>query len=174
MARFFKEPQPFPDIHLTLVTTVFEFVGDGNTAEFSIPVTATANPTKTVLMKGTMQIEFPDTEEPTLVTSEKGRTFPGAVAIGKRKFTTRALEDDTQLGCVQPDKGYKINMVSQDFGANGALAVPIGYVAFVFGTEYTMNDIPCSTDMVFAVRTTSAVVRASAPCRVVMFNAVPT
>lgn len=172
MARFFKEPQAFPDLHLTLSTTVFEFVGDGNTAEFSMPVTATDNPIRTMLIKGTMQIEFPDTNEPTVVTSEKGQTFPGVASIGKKKFITKALEDDTQLGCAQPEAGYKIAMVSQDFGAGGALSVPIGYVAYVFGVAYTVNDIPCSADMVFAARTTSAVVKAEGPCRVVMFTAI--
>lgn len=173
MARYFKEPQAFPDLHMTLVTTVFEFAGDGNSVEFSTPVTATANPIRTLLTKGTMQISFPDTDEPPIASSEKGRAFPGPNAIGKLKFRSEALEDDTQVACVQPDKGYKVTMVLQDFGANGSLAVPIGYVAFVFGSAYTVNDIPCSADMVFAVRTTSAVVRATDTCRVVMFTAVP-
>lgn len=171
MARLFKDPQKYPKLNFDSVISVFENANEPNETTLSAPMTLENNRIKTMLVKGGIRMSFPNTDEQPVETSEIGRVFPGPPALGKTKFSTIGLVDDTQFVCIQPYPNYTVSYVSQDLGAGGALALPVGYLAYVFGSAYTVNDIPCTSDMVFAVENNQGVLRAQGNCRVVMFTA---
>ena len=173
MARLFKNRQEHPKLNFDSVISVFEYANEPNETTLNAPMTLENNRIKTMLVKGGIRMSFPDTNEPPVETSEIGRVFPGPPALGKSKFSTIGLVDDTQFVCIQPHLNYAISYVTQDLGDGGALALPVGYLAYVFGSAYTVNDTLCTSDMVFAVESNQGVLRAQGNCRVVMFTAWP-
>ena len=173
MARLFKEPQQYPKLNFNSVISVFENANEPNETTLNAPMTPENNRIKTMLIKGGIRMSFPDTDEQPVETSEIGRVFPGPPALGKSKFSTVGLVDDTQFVCVQPHPNYTVSYITQDLGAGGALTLPVGYLVYVFGVAYTVNDIPCTSDMVFAVENNQGILRAQGNCRVVMFTAHP-
>jgi hypothetical protein len=171
MARLFKNRQEYPKLNFDTVISVLEYANEPSNTTLSAPMTLENNRIKTMLSKGGVRVSFPDTDEPPVETSEIGRVFPGPAPLGKMKFSTVGLVDDTQFVCIQPYPNYMMSYVTQDLEAGGALALPVGYLAYVFGSTYTVNDNPCTSDMVFAVENNQGVLRAQGNCRVVMFTA---
>jgi len=171
MARLFKDQQKYPKLNFDTAISVFEYANEPSVVTFNAPMTLENNRIKTMLIKGGIRMSFPDTDDSPVETSEIGRVFPGPAALGKSKLSTIGLVDDTQFVCIQPHQNYTISYVTQDLGAGGSLALPVGYLAYVFGSAYTVNDIPCASDMVFEVENNQGVLRAQGDCRVVMFTA---
>lgn len=171
MARLFKNRQEYPKLNFDTVISVLEYANEPSNTTLNEPMTLENNRIKTMLIKGGVRVSFPDTDEPPVETSEIGRVFPGPAPLGKTKFSTVGLVDDTQFVCVQPHLNYMMSYVTQDLGDGGALALPVGYLAYVFGSAYTVNDTPCTSDMIFAVESNQGILRAQGTCRVVMFTA---
>jgi hypothetical protein len=171
MARVNKLSQNYPKLNLKSVISVFEYADEPSETTLSAPMTLENNRIKTMLVKGGIRMSFPDTDEQPVQTSEIGRVFPGPPALGKTKFSTVGLVDDTQFVCVQPYPNYTVSYVPTDLTTGDELELPIGCLTYVFGSAYTVNDTPCTSDMVFAVENNQGVLRAQGNCRVVMFTA---
>lgn len=171
MARLFKSPQKYPNLNFDTVISVFEFANEPNDTTLNAPMTLENNRIKTMLLKGGIRMSFPDTEEQPVETSEIGRVFPGPPALGKTKFSTVGLVDDTQFVCVQPYPNYTIYYTCQDLTAGGEATLQKGYLAYVFGTEYSVNNTPYTSTRAFAVENNQSTLKTKSHCRIVMFKA---
>jgi hypothetical protein len=161
----------FKTLKIRLIDQTFEFAGDNNSVEIGIAAT-TDIPIKSMLTKGSIQFEMPDTNV-TTITKSPGAIFPGPNALSQKKFKITALEDDTHIHCVQPlYSEEKIVYTESDLNAGSSLNVSKGQLVFVFGDSYKILDNNYSTFRIFAVQNTDALIQAISDCKVIAFKSI--
>lgn len=175
MAHLVSKPVVFGALNLQVITTVWEYAGDVQVTVLKGPLGSHDPHIKTVLVKGSVRVEYPDTDAPDVIESAPNcRIFPSPNAIGKKMFRHTTLEDNTQSQCVQPLIGYRI-ITEKDVAlvAGDTLAITKGVVVFVFGDSYTINGDVQEGFHAFAVQNNDIVVNANATCRTIVFKSVP-
>lgn len=172
MARYFKANADFAELHLRLVEQVYEFAGETNDVVFVSPMSNDFY-TKSILVKGSMQIFFPDSNDPAIIAKGMAKVWPAEEVIGKTKVSSITLEDDTHVMCIQPYSGYKTNHTDTTLQVSGNLIVDVGNLLFVSGSNYTINDKTYTDFNVFAVQNAPVNISATESCRAIVFRAVP-
>lgn len=171
MSRYFKVPAEFPALHLQVFTQVYEFAGETNNVTLSTPQTDNPN-IKTILVKGSIQLSYPDTDTPTQIVRATGRVWPTDEAIGKTKVSSVMLENDVEVMCVQPYDTYKITYNTHYLAPGESVTVQAGVLVFVFGTDYTVNAGAHSSFQIFALQNSDATIAATSDTKVVVFKAI--
>jgi len=175
MAHLVSKPVVFEALHLRVATTVWEYAGDVQVTALKGPLGSDDPHIKTVLIKGSVRVEYPGTDAPDVTESAPNcRIFPSPNAVGKVMFRHITLEDNTQSQCVQPLTGYRI-ITEKDvtLNAGDTLAIAKGVMVFVFGDSYTINGDVQEGFHTFAVQNNDIVVNANATCRGIVFKSIP-
>jgi hypothetical protein len=88
-------------------------------------------------------------------------------------FLVTADEDDTQLHCVHPYPGCKIEINRVPLAAGETHTISQGTISLIFGTGFTVNG-NASTDnpKILVCQNSSADIVASAECEIIKFTAV--
>lgn len=131
---------------------------------------------KHVVFEGAFTVSFPGTNEPD-EPGVPGEVFPRreAYAVDGSRFTVTATSPNSVYYCVFPIyENDKIKQVDTVIDPGGSITVNTCTVAFVFGTDFTVNGVATtSTAKVIACETQSAaIVAQTGTCQVIEFTVV--
>lgn len=174
MTRYVNIPAKFDQLNLQIQATLYSQAGDSNLVEISesMPLIQSLD-AKTVLTRGTIRMEFPDTDTPGIEQTPRfARVWPVEESVAKKKVNSIALEDNTEFQCVQPYVGYKIEYTDHNLSINETLTVTPGVMLYVFGDSYDINGNSYSGFQILAIQNNSVIITAISTCRVISFKSV--
>ena len=88
-------------------------------------------------------------------------------------FLITADEDDTQLLCVRPYPGYKIDTNRALLAAGETHTISQGTISLIFGTNFTVNgNVSTDNPKILVCQNGSADIVATAECEIIKFTAV--
>lgn len=171
MTRTVNSAIKFPKLNLSLVETIFSSAGEVNESELLRPLQPNT-PVRTFTFRGGKRIDFPDTNQESVTYNAPSKIAPGPIFFGKKRFVTTILEDDTRDYCIQPlSNVYVLESSITNVDTGNTMNISCGCLIFVVGTNYTINNIICSENELFAVENNDAMIVASNSCEVYMFRA---
>ena len=176
MARIIHAPHAFLPLKLIVTLTIYDFEGTVHEVYLPVPISPDKIDVRTILVKGRIKIEFPDTDEPSFIATAPGRIHPlNPEVLGKNKVKSTMLEDGVEIQCVCPFPNYKIvcNEIDLETVEASTHTIEKGQLAFIFGDSYTVNGKYYSSFEMFAVQSNDVNVKASKSCHIVTFKAVP-
>ena len=172
MTRIVKAANKFPNLNLSVIETVYTSAGEVIESRFANPILENGN-IKTFTFKGSKQIEFPDTEQPTEICYAPSLIAPGSIIAGKKHFKTTILEDDTRDYCVQLlTNNYLLSASITEIFASNFLDITKGCLIYVYGTNYKLNNTICTNSELFALENNDVKIIAINSCKIYMFRAV--
>jgi hypothetical protein len=87
-------------------------------------------------------------------------------------FLITADEDDTQLHCVHPHPGYKININRVTLASGDAHTISQGTISLIFGAGFTVNgNASVDNPKILVCQNGDAEIVASADCEIIKFTA---
>jgi len=175
MTKYINIPRRFEKLNLQIQTTRYSRAGDSVLVEINqnTPLDQSFG-TKTVLTRGSMRMEFPDSDTPAReATPRSAKIFPIDASVGKTKIKSIALEDNTEFQCIQPYSDYKIAYTDHNLSTNETLTLSPGVILYVFGDSYDINGNSYSGFGLFAIENNTVIITATDTCRVVSFESVP-
>ena len=141
-----------------LVKTQFGDIGDQ--VEFTMPTAGTLTPEnftrKTIVTAGKFCTHFEDGDDITMVKE----AWPLREHVHPGKFTTTALEKNSQYYCVIPVNSRELVISTQELESGQTVELLVGTINFVYGEDYIVNDKVCNTTDVFAVDKQTAILTA--------------
>ena len=187
MARLVHNPLWLPELNLRIMTQIFENAGDYNEITFHDSTHPEIVLAKTFLVKGTASVSSAGVE-PVIISANKpwgpmvGREWTQnrdsnvnsmAKFLDEKHHRVEAMEADTQMICVQPYDAYSIVYTSHALSVSETITVDTGYLMFIFGTSYKINDKAIHADFqMFHVKNSSVIVTATEECRVTLIKTV--
>lgn len=160
-----------------MTSTLFENAGDVVTATLDEGenIQLANYVRRHVLFSGAITVSYPGTDQP----SESGppeRLFPTRdhYPLSGATFALTADEDNTLYYCLLP--GYvRDRVVCREFelALGDVFSVDVGHVAFVFGSNYSVNQTARSQPSVLACENNSSLIQATEACRVIDFYVEP-
>lgn len=187
MARLIHNPLRISELNLRVVTQVYENAGDYNEVTIHNNLTPETVLSKTFLIKGSILFSSSGITPVTISANKPWGPMLGrewtqtrdsninkmATMLDNQNFRVEALEADTQLVCVQPYGMYKITYTPYNLSVGETITVDTGYLMFVFGTTYKINDTEIHAEFqMFHVKNSSVVVTATEECRVTLIKTV--
>lgn len=176
MARIIHAPRAFRPLKLIVTLTVYDFENTVHEVYLPVPLSPDSIDVRTILVKGRIKIEFPDTNEPSFIAAAPGRIHPlYPEVLGKNKVKSTMLEDGVEVQCICPFPGYKIqcNEIDLETIETSTHTIEKGQLAFIFGDSYTLNGKYYSSFEMFAVQSKDVILKASKLCHLVTFRAIP-
>ena len=175
MAIYVKRPSIFSAMNIAVCPTVYEFAGDVLHSELVTPLSTATMLSQLILFKGTVKIEYPGTDElPRVARAIDGLIFPQTVDIGKTSFHTTALEDNTEQYAIRAiSLNSRTIHIERDLVEGQQVEIEKGIILVVFGNSYTVNGNIKSSNQLFAVEKSDAIITAIEPCKLFVFKAVP-
>ena len=154
-----------------LIKTQFNKAGDENV--FTMPAAGVLTPVnftrKTIVTRGSFCTEFEDGNDYTY-TKEiwplKEHQHPG-------KFTTKALEANSEYYCVVPTNKKEMITSTQELAVGETIELAVGTVNFVYGENYQVNSKTYNAVDVFVADKQAATLVATAPVTLVQCSARP-
>lgn len=154
---------------LLLDSTALEQSGENHTSTLiANSITLDNYPTRHVIAQGTVEVSFPNSDQPTLALGP-GDIFPNG-EISATVFQTKALSDDAIYYCVLPSTNERITIFRQDLEPGQSINILLTQVGFVYGSEFLVNDNTRNGLAVVACETQSAVITATQPCAVIIMQ----
>ena len=175
MSRVIKAPNVFPKLHLLVSEAVHDLAGDVHLVEFPQPYSSDWIPVRNILTRGSMRVEFPGTDDPSIDSTAPGPVTPFVSKfMGKSQIKMTMLTDNVEIQCVAPQPGYQISHEEYDLAAGELKVNEKGVMMFVFGDNYIVNgNNTYSSFEMFAVQYNDVTINALSPCHLVLFKAVP-
>lgn len=170
MAIYAKRPSLFGAMNIAICPTVYEFAGDVVETLLEHPLTDDTLLAKILLLKGSVILRYPDTDEQPRTT---GLLFPEASDMGKIAFHTTALEDNTEQVAIRAiSLDSKIIHVVKELAAGDHVEIQKGVILVIFGNNYTVNSNTKSGTQLFAIEQNDARIQAIEPCILYVFKAI--
>jgi hypothetical protein len=162
---------------MIMTSTLFEQAGDVVTATLDVGenIQLSNYVRKHVLFSGAITVGFPGSDEPPEL-GVPGSTFPtrDTYQLSQASFTLTADADNTLYYCLLPGSARE-QLVCREFelSPGDVFSVDVKHVAFVFGSDYTVNQTARTQPSVLACENNGSLVQATSACKVVDFYILP-
>ena len=162
---------------IIMTSTLFEKAGDMVTATLDVGehITLENYVRRHILLRGALTVSYPGTDQP----AEGG--LPGGVfptrdfyPLSDATFAITAEQDDTLFYCVLPGYGTdRLTYREFDLAPGDVYSVDVKHVAFVYGTNYAVNQTTRTQPSVLACENNSSLIQATEACKGVDFYIIP-
>jgi hypothetical protein len=125
-------------------------------------------PIRHVILNGEFSVNFPNSNEPN-DSDTIGVVFPSKIYLAN-SYQIVSQMDNSIYYCVIPSKNEKLIQNTKNLNVGESMTVKLGQLAFIFGSEFTVNSVKKNNLAVIACENNPAKVVATKSCKVVTFH----